>query len=280
MVSATYGGLNNHLPKSKSKMNEIIQFDFKGNTVRTVFNENNEPLFLAKDVCDVLEMTNTSMVISRLDEDERAKFNLGRQGEANFVTESGLFSLILGSRKAEAKAFKKWVTSEVLPSIRKHGAYLTDMKLAEMIMEPENMIKLFQTLKAEKEKRIELQQTIQRNETTIQLQQNVIKFQQPKVDYATKVLGSEGAHPVTIIAKELGMTAAVFNKKLQERGIIFKVRNTWVLSSKYQNMGYTKNGTYTYSSNGTENKTAIHMLWTEKGREFLHRIFNSTLKTA
>lgn len=264
-------------------MNDIIQFDFKGYAVRTVLDENNETLFLAKDVCDVLEYRSASDALRSLEEDEKLIRTVcvsGQNRAVNFINESGLFSLILGSRKAEAKAFKKWVTSEVLPSIRKHGAYLTDMKLAEMIMEPENMIKLFQTLKEEKEKRIELQQTIQRNETTIELQQNVIKLQQPKVDYVTKVLGSECAHPVTIIAKELGMTAAAFNKKLNERGIIFKVKNTWVLGSKYQNLGYTKNETYTYSSNGTDNKTAIHMLWTEKGREFLHRIFNKSLKIA
>ncbi|MNE07390.1 Phage antirepressor protein KilAC domain protein [compost metagenome] len=154
------------------------------------------------------------------------------------------------------------------------------MKLAEMIMEPDNMIKLFQNLKEEKEKRIELQLSNQRKDATIQHQENVIRIQQPKVDYATKVLSGGGAHPVTIIAKELGMTAATFNKKLNERGIIFRVKNTWVLSSKYQNMGYTKNETYTYSSNGSDNKTAIHMLWTEKGREFLHQLFNTSLKTA
>ena len=80
-----------------------------------------QPWFVATDVCKTLELTNPTMVINRLDEDERSKFNLGRQGEASIVNEYGLYNLILGSRKPEAKQFKRWVTHEVLPSIRKTG---------------------------------------------------------------------------------------------------------------------------------------------------------------
>ena len=82
-----------------------------------------QPFFVAKDVCDALELTNPTMAIDRLDDDERAKFNLGRQGETNVVNEFGLYNLILGSRKPEAKQFKRWITHEVLPSIRKTGSY-------------------------------------------------------------------------------------------------------------------------------------------------------------
>lgn len=99
-----------------------IVFQFQSQSVRTITIEGN-PWFVAKDVCDVLSLTNPSMALSNLDDDERAKFNLGRQGDTNIINESGLYSLILTSRKPEAKAFKKWVTSEVLPSIRKTGSY-------------------------------------------------------------------------------------------------------------------------------------------------------------
>lgn len=77
-----------------------------------------EPWFVAADVCDALEIANPSDAIKRLDEDERARFNLGRQGKANLVSFSGLLSLILGSRKPEAREYKRWVTHEVLPAIR------------------------------------------------------------------------------------------------------------------------------------------------------------------
>ncbi|MBU5213255.1 ORF6C domain-containing protein [Bacillus oleronius] len=87
---------------------------------------NDEPWFIAKDVCEILELTNPSMVLQRLDEDERSKFNLGRQGETNIINESGLYELIFASRKLEAKMFKRWLKQEVLPSIRKTGRYSTN----------------------------------------------------------------------------------------------------------------------------------------------------------
>ena len=90
-----------------------------------------EPWFVAVDVCRALEHSNVSSALARLDDDERSKFNLGRQGETNVVNEPGLYTLVLGSRKPEAKAFKRWITHEVLPSIRKTGAYATDSRLIE-----------------------------------------------------------------------------------------------------------------------------------------------------
>lgn len=92
-------------------------------SIRTM-NIDGEPWFVAVDVCNALELSNPTIVTSRLDDDERAKFNLGRQGEATIVNEPGLYSLVLGSRKPEAKAFKRWITHEVIPSIRKHGGYI------------------------------------------------------------------------------------------------------------------------------------------------------------
>lgn len=85
--------------------------------------QNNEPWFVAKDVCDCLEHTNTTMALQRLDTDERAKLNLGRQGETNVINEYGLYSLVLSSRKPEAKEFKRWITHDVLPALRKTGSY-------------------------------------------------------------------------------------------------------------------------------------------------------------
>ena len=85
---------------------------------------NSEPWFVAKDICEILGLSNPTMAINRLDEDERTKLNLGRQGEANIVNEYGLYNLILASRKKEAKEFKRWITHEVLPAIRKTGGYI------------------------------------------------------------------------------------------------------------------------------------------------------------
>ena len=104
--------------------NGIQKFDFKGALLRTLTDEAGEPWFVAKDVCDILEISNPSDALKRLDDDERSRFNLGRQGETNIVNEAGLYVLVLGSRKPEAHEFKRWVTHEVLPSIRKTGGYI------------------------------------------------------------------------------------------------------------------------------------------------------------
>lgn len=104
--------------------NSIQRFDFKGAALRTLIDENGEPWFVAKDVCDILEISNPSDALKRLDDDERSRFNLGRQGETNIVNEAGLYVLVLGSRKPEAHEFKRWVTHEVLPQIRRTGGYI------------------------------------------------------------------------------------------------------------------------------------------------------------
>lgn len=100
--------------------------------IRTVV-VNEEPMFCLTDICKALEMSNPTMVAQRLDDDERTKLDLGRQGETNFITESGLYAVILRSDKPNAKKFRKWVTSEVLPSIRKTGSYNKPMTTAEKI---------------------------------------------------------------------------------------------------------------------------------------------------
>ncbi len=114
-------------------MNELQIFSNEEfGEVRTVL-LNDEPMFCLADVCKALEISNPSKVAQRLDEDERTKLELGRAGETNFITESGLYAVILRSDKPNAKKFRKWVTSEVLPSIRKTGSYNKPMTTAEKI---------------------------------------------------------------------------------------------------------------------------------------------------
>ena len=138
-------------------MNETQLFNFKGQQVRTV-TINNEPYFVATDVTKILGLTNTTVALSRLDEDERSKFNLGRQGKANVVNEYGLYELIIASRKSEAHEFKRWITHEVLPSIRKHGAYMTPQTIEKALLSPDTIINLATQLKEEQEQRKHLQE--------------------------------------------------------------------------------------------------------------------------
>ena len=118
-----------------------------------VIEKDGEPWFVAVDVCDILGLSNPTIAVSRLDKDERAKFNLGRQGDSTIVNEPGLYTLILGSRKPEAKAFKRWITHDIIPSIRKYGAYMTPEKLEEAICNPDTIIDICMQLKLEQERR-------------------------------------------------------------------------------------------------------------------------------
>ena len=112
--------------------NKIQAFDFNERAVRCIMKDG-EPWWVAKDVCEVLELSNPTMALEGLDEDERTKFCLGRQGDANIISESGLYTLILRSNKPEARSFRRWVTHEVLPTLRKTGHYSIDENLMRLI---------------------------------------------------------------------------------------------------------------------------------------------------
>lgn len=137
-------------------MNDIQIFNYNDKEIRTV-KKDGDLWWVLKDVCEVLELSNPTMIAGRLDEDERAKFDLGRQGETNIINESGLYNVILRSDKPEAKKFKRWVTHEVLPSIRKHGAYMNEQTLEQALTSPDFLIRLAQELKSEKEARQRLE---------------------------------------------------------------------------------------------------------------------------
>ena len=197
-------------------MNEALTlFDYNGAEIR-VLTKDGEPLFVAKDVCDVLGLADVSMSVRALDDDEKLMqkiFVSGQNREMIVISESGLYTLIMRSNKPEAKKFRKWVTQEVLPSIRKTGAYLTPETLSEMLAKPENAIKLFETLKEERERRVALEEKIQ--------------IDAPKVLYADSVAGSKGSclmREVAKMAKQIGLPIGgtrLWNK-LREWGYICK----------------------------------------------------------
>lgn len=138
-------------------MNDITIFNHLGNNIRVMTDEQGEPLFVLKDICDALGLGNTSRVADRLDSDDltlsKVIDNRGVQRETLLVNEAGLYEVIIRSDKPEAKAFRRWVTSEVLPSIRKHGMYATPTTIEDMIANPDMAIQLLTTLKEERERR-------------------------------------------------------------------------------------------------------------------------------
>ncbi|EFR50270.1 phage antirepressor protein [Bifidobacterium bifidum NCIMB 41171] len=170
--------------------NEIQRFDFRGALLRTLTDKAGEPWFVAKDVCDILGHSNVSMALDRLDDDERSKFNLGRQGETNIVNEAGLYVLVLGSRKPEAHEFKRWVTHEVLPSIRRTGGYIptTDADDDMTILAKAVMIG---------------QRTMEAQKRKIAEQQTRIVELEPKARFADAVAASDGTCLVGELAKML-----------------------------------------------------------------------------
>lgn len=175
--------------------------------VRTL-NLNGEPWFVAVDVCSVLNLSNPTIAVSRLDEDERAKFNLGRQGDATIVNEPGLYTLVLGSRKPEAKAFKRWITHEVIPAIRKHGVYITDEKLKLFAEHPELLDALMKSLYAAHAENL-------RHRTE---RQTLL----PKADYYDAFMDADGCTNLRTTAKELNVPERWFARFLQQTGFLYR----------------------------------------------------------
>ena len=146
-------------------MNDITIFNHLGNSIRVMTDEQGEPLFVLKDVCDALNLGNTSRVADRLDSDDltlsKVIDNRGVQRETFLVSEAGLYEVIIRSDKPEAKTFRRWVTSEVLPSIRKHGMYATPATIEDMIANPDIIIQLATTLKEERAARAQAEAEVE-----------------------------------------------------------------------------------------------------------------------
>ena len=245
-------------------MNDLKIWNYNNSEVRTV-NINNEPWWVLTDVCKVLELSNATKVAQRLEEDERSNFKLGRQGEATIINESGLYSVILRSDKPQAKPFRKWVTSDVLPSIRKTGMYATD----ELLNNPDLAIKAFTALKEEREKTKALTETVA-------IQQQQILELKPKASYYDVVLNCKDLLSTTEIAKDYGKSARWLNELLHELKVQFKQGNKiWLLYQKYANKGYTSTKTQTYNGNDGEVHTKVHTYWTQKGRLFIYELLKA-----
>lgn len=236
-------------------------------SVRTV-EVNGEPYFVGRDVANILAYKDTADALKRHvdDEDKRLikvgeipTLELNSNYGAYIINESGLYSLILGSKLPNAKKFKRWVTSEVLPSIRKHGMYATD----ELLANPDFAIKVFQELKAEREKRSLL-------ETTVKVQSQQIAELQPKASYYDIVLNCKDLVSTSVIAKDFGKSAVWLNNYLHANGIQYKQGKIWLLYQKYAEQGYT--GTKTvpvpYADGTVHSK--VHTYWTQKGRLFIY----------
>ena len=177
---------------------------------------NSEPYFIGKEIAEILIYKEPhKAIVNHVDEDDRIKYpivdELGRKQEMWVINESGLYSLIMGSKLPSAKKFKKWVTSEVLPTIRKHGTYMTPDKIEEVLANPDTIIQLAMTLKKVKEEKGKLQvESMQ--------QKQIIGELKPKADYTDRILQNKSLMTMTAIAKDYGMSPQKLNKILNNLG--------------------------------------------------------------
>lgn len=245
-------------------MNELQVFQNKEfGSVRTV-SIDGDAWFVGKDVAEILGYTNASKALDdHVDAEDKLNneslSSLGQRG-GWLINESGLYSLILSSHMPKARAFKHWVTSEVLPSIRKHGMYAMD----EIIANPDLAINALLALKEEREKRQQL-------ELTAAVQRQQIAEMQPKASYYDLILQNKSTVPVTQIAKDYGLSARAFNELLHTLGVQYRFRKTWLLYQEYAEQGYTQSRTYALDAE----KSVMHTYWTQKGRLFLYDLLKS-----
>ena len=246
-------------------MNEIKVFDNpQFGKVRTAGTSEN-PLFCLPDVCKALGL-NASHVRERLEDGvvstDTITDNLGRAQVANFVNEDGLYDVILDSRKPEAKVFRKWVTSEVLPSIRKTGQYSTNV--------PQTFSQALM-LAARQQEEIERQKAAlaQQGEEIVKLSNEVMTMK-PKATYYDLILNNPSTVTIPQIAQDYGMSAKKFNQILCDFRIQHKVNKQWILYADNINKGYVQSKpTNIPLANGTE-KVVYNTEWTQKGRIFLY----------
>lgn len=264
----------------------ITVWNFENNRVRTL-ELGGIPYFVGKDVSDVLGYENSRKAIhDHVENDDKivlTRKEIASNQESNvlgtffsdsefggvqrltFINESGVFSLILSSKLPTAKKFKRWVTSEVLPSIRKHGVYSTEEFTKKSIENPAWAIQILTSLQKEREEKRKL----------INLKNQQIAELQPKASYYDVVLNCKDLVSITTIAKDYGWSAKTMNAYLHEKGVQFKQGDIWFLYQKYANCGYTGTKTYPYPGNDGETHSRVHTYWTQKGRLFIYELMKA-----
>ena len=229
--------------------------------IRTMSNEQGEVMFCAKDVAEALGYKRSNDAIRVHVESEDAVKRSTPTSSGNqmmtYVNESGLYSLILSSKLESAKRFKHWVTSEVLPAIRKQGGYMIVRK--------------------DESDEVIMARALQIMQATLQRRDEQIARLQPRADYADHVLDSITCFTVTQIGKELNMTGHDLNMLLCQMGIQYPQSGQYLLYANYARQGLAKNRSFEYHNADGELKTKTYLVWTERGRNFIHQLFGSSV---
>lgn len=261
---------------------EIQTFSFNNAPLRTLIDENGDPWFVAKDVCDILGLENSRKATAELDSDEKNTVTIsdGIPGNPNktIISEPGLYKLIMRSRKPEAKEFQRWVTHEVLPSIRKHGIYATVTTIDQILTDPDFGIRLLANLKEERAKRIEAENQIKELEPKAQALDAFTDVEDRLlIRDAAKVLSNSGT-PVS--EKQL-------RKWMESNGWIYKANCSWHATARHCTAGHlvmVMSQDHVTKADGTKFAYPPTVRITRKGLALLHKrlgetILNKTLET-
>ena len=246
-------------------MNEIQIFqneDF--GEVRTITRDG-EPWFVAADVCRALDIEDTGKATNRLDEDELTRIKIGSGGqnrEMIIVNEPGLYSLVLGSRKPEARAFKRWITHDVIPSIRRNGGYIAGQ---DTLTDDELFARAL----------LVAQNKIRERDNLIAKQTQIIGELQPKASYYDTILNNRGLVTITQIAKDYGMSGKQMNQLLAERGVQYKQSGQWLLYSAHHNKGWTHSKTIDITRSDGSPDVVMETKWTSKGRLAIYELLKA-----
>ena len=259
-------------------MNELQIFNnAEFGQLRTLVKDN-ETWFIGRDVAVALGYAKPENAIyTHVDEEDKTTTLIQGNGsnyksKTTLINESGLYSLVLSSKLPNAKKFKRWVTSEVLPSIRKHGIYATTQTIETMLADPDNAIRMLTALKEERAKRIEQEKQIKTLTAENQMQAQQIAEFKPKVEYVDIILRSTDTVTTTQIAADYGLSAKKLNKILHDEKIQYKVNDQWILYKEQMNKGYTKSETIDITRSDGRQETKMYTKWTQKGRLKIHEI--------
>ena len=246
-------------------VNDDTTYMFEGYQVRTAVDDKGNPLFCGIDVAKTLGYARPNEAVSAHCNSTsfwRTVHTTRGDKQTRFITESDLYRLIVSSKLPSAQRFERWVFDEVLPSIRKHGAYMTPETIKKVMLTPDFIISLAGELKNEQEKNKKLTLELESKDEEI----STLK---PKATYCDLVLSCTNAVPISLIAKDYGMSARKLNSILNDMKIQYKCGGQWILNQNYAGKGYTKSATHTYNTiYGTA--ANIRTNWTQKGRLLIY----------
>lgn len=234
------------------------------------------PLFRANDLMNWLGIKNVTTLIERVDKEEVLKLNLSsRSGETWFLTEDGLYEVLMSSRKPIAKQFKKGV-KKILHEIRTKGGYIAtnENDSDEDIMARAYVIA--QRTLARREERIrQLETQTEQQAETINLQKKELTVAAPKAEYYDKTLASTSCITTTQVADDLHITARTLNAKLKDLGIIYSQSGQWHLKMPYKGWNLAGTRTYNYQSSNGEISTSTTLVWNQRGKRFIIALYNN-----